>query len=72
MLLAAALLLTTNAAAAPTPPAHAIAVARARILAPAEVRRVDGRLVIRTGSGKAPTEVHQTRRPDGGATADYY
>lgn len=72
MLLVAALLLTTNAAAAPTPPAHAIAVARARILAPAEIRRVDGRLVIRTGGGQAPAEVHQTRRPDGGTTADYY
>lgn len=54
------------------PPATAVAVARARILSPAEVRRVDGRLEIRTGERKAPTQVHRTERRDGGETADFY
>jgi len=55
-----------------TPQATAVAVARARILSPAEVRRVDGRLEVRTGQRKAPTQVHRTERRDGGETADFY
>lgn len=54
------------------PPASAVGVARARILAPAEVRRVDGRLEVRTGERKAPTQVHRGERRDGGETADFY
>lgn len=68
----AVLLLTGSApVAAPVaaPQATAVAVARARILSPAEVRRVDGRLEIRTVT---PTEVHRTTRRDGGVTADFY
>lgn len=71
----AVLLLTGSApVAAPvaTPQATAVAVARARILSPAEVRRVDGRLEVRTGQRKAPTQVHRTERRDGGETADFY
>lgn len=60
------------AAPVATPQMTAIAVARARILAPAEVRRVDGRLEVRTGERKAPTQVHRTERSDGGETADFY
>ena len=75
MSLIAALLMTGSAAAeppAPKPQATAIGVARARIIAPAEVRRVDGRLEVRTGDRKAPTQVHRTERSDGGQTADFY
>lgn len=71
----AVLLLTGSvpvAAPPAAPPATAVAVARARILSPAEVRRVDGRLEIRTGERKAPTQVHRTERRDGGETADFY
>lgn len=71
----AVLLLTGSApVAAPVaaPQATAVAVARARILSPAEVRRVDGRLEVRTGQRKAPTQVHRTERRDGGETADFY
>jgi hypothetical protein len=71
----AVLLLTGSVpvAAPPTgPQATAVAVARARILSPAEVRRVNGRLEIRTGERKAPTQVHRTERRDGGETADFY
>ena len=60
------------AAAVPTPQVSAVAVARARILSPAEVRRVDGRLEVRTGERKASTQVHRTTRRDGGETADFY
>ena len=71
-----ALLLLAGSApvAAPvaTPRFTAIGVARARILAPAEVRRVDGRIEVRTGERKAPTQVHRTTRRDGGETADFY
>lgn len=58
------------AAPVATPQVTAIGVARARILAPAEVRRVDGRIEVRTGERKA--EVHRTERRDGGETADFY
>jgi hypothetical protein len=71
----AALLLAGTAAAPPpvaTPQASATGIARARIVAPAEVRRVDGRLEVRTGDRKAPTQVHRTDRKDGGETADFY
>jgi hypothetical protein len=71
-----ALLLLTGsvpvAAPAAPPPASAVAVARARILAPAEVRRVDGRIEVRTGDRRAPTQVHRGERKDGGQTADFY
>ena len=73
---ALALLLLAGSApvAAPvaTPQVSAVGVARARILAPAEVRRVDGRIEVRTGERKAPTQVHRTERRDGGETADFY
>lgn len=77
MSLLAALLLSGSApATAPAetapPRATAVAVAQARILSPAEVRRVDGRLEVRTGMPKAPTQVHRTERRDGGETADFY
>ncbi|WP_188236583.1 hypothetical protein [Sphingopyxis sp. LK2115] len=76
MPLAAALLLAASApAAAPMPErpqASAVGIARVRILAPAEVRRVDGRLEVRSGSRDAPAQVHRTRRRDGGETADFY
>lgn len=71
----AVLLLTGSApVAAPVaaPQATAVAIARARILSPAEVRRIDGRLEVRTGQRKAPTQVHRTERRDGGETADFY
>jgi len=71
-----ALLLLTGsvpvAAPAPPPPASAVGVARARILAPAEVRRVDGRIEVRTGDRRAPTQVYRGERKDGGQTADFY
>lgn len=71
----AVLLLTGSvpvAAPVATPQVTAVAVARARILAPAEVRRVDGRIEVRTGERKAPTQMHRTERRDGGETADFY
>ena len=70
----AALLLAGSAAppAATPPQATAVGVARARILSPAEVRRVGDRLEIRTGDRRAPTEVHRSERRDGGETADFY
>ena len=55
-----------------TPQVTAVAVARARILSPAEVRRVGDRIEVRTGERKAPTQVHRTERRDGGETADFY
>ncbi|PQM29324.1 hypothetical protein CVO77_09930 [Sphingopyxis lindanitolerans] len=70
-----ALLLAGSAVSPPTtmpPQATAVAVARARILAPAEVRRVGDRLEITTGERTAPTQVHQAKRRDGGETADFY
>ncbi len=70
-----ALLLLTGSvpvAAPPAPPTSAVAVARARILAPAEVRRLDGRIEVRTGDRRAPTQVHRGERKDGGETADFY
>ena len=76
MSILAALLLTGSAPAAAAvtapPQAGAVATARARILSPAEVRRVNGRLDVRTGDGKAPAQVHRTERHDGGQTADFY
>lgn len=54
------------------PPASAVAVVRARVLAPAEVRRVEGRIEVRTGDRRAPTQVHRSARRDGGETADFY
>ena len=69
MLLAAA---APAATPAPQPQASAIGVARARIVAPAEVRRVNGRLEVRSGDPKAPRQVHRTTRRDGGETADFY
>jgi hypothetical protein len=71
----AVLLLAGSApAAAPvaSPQVSAVGIARARILAPAEVRRVDGRIEVRTGERKAPTQLHRTTRRDGGETADFY
>ena len=56
----------------PVPQATAVAVARARILSPAEVRRINGRLEVWTGRRRAPTQVHRTERRDGGETADFY
>lgn len=71
-----ALLLLTGsvpvAAPVAAPPASAVGVARARVLAPAEVRRVDGRIEVRTGDRRAPTQVHRGERKDGGQTADFY
>lgn len=74
MSLIVALFLAGSTAAPPaTPPrATAVGVARARILAPAEARRIDGRLEVRTGDRRAPTQVHRTDRRDGGETADFY
>ena len=73
-LLAILLLAGSTAASAPVaaPQTSAIGIARARIIAPAEVRRVDGRLEVRSGERKAPTQVHRTERSDGGETADFY
>lgn len=71
----AVLLLAGSApAAAPvaSPQVSAVGIARARILAPAEVRRVDGRIEVRTGERNAPTQLHRTTRRDGGETADFY
>lgn len=71
----AVLLLAGSApAAAPVaaPQVSAVGIARARILAPAEVRRVDGRIEVRTGERNAPTQLHRTTRRDGGETADFY
>ena len=71
----AVLLLTGSvpvAAPAAASQATAVAVARARILSPAEVRRINGRLEVRTGQREAPTQVHRTPRRDGGETADFY
>jgi len=72
--LVALLLASTAPAAAPVaaPQVSAVGVARARILTPAEVRRVDGRIEVRTGERKAPTQLHRTERRDGGETADFY
>lgn len=70
-----AVLLLAGSAVPPTatpPQAIAVGVARARILAPAEVRRVGDRLEIKTGDRKAPTQVHRSERRDGGETADFY
>jgi hypothetical protein len=75
MSLLALLLLTGStpiAAPATTPPVSAVGVARARILSPAEVRRVGDRLEVRTGDRKAATQVHRGERRDGGETADFY
>lgn len=70
----AVLLLAGSAttAEAPAPKRPATAVARARILSSAEVRRVGGRLEVRVGDAKAPTQMHRTDRRDGGETADFY
>lgn len=72
--LAILLLAGSAPAAAPVaaPQVTAVGVARARILAPAEVRRVGDRIEVRTGERKAPTQVHRTKRRDGGETADFY
>ena len=71
-----ALLLLTGSVPVTAPPAppttSAVAIARARILAPAEVRRVDGRIEVRTGDRRAPTQMHRGDRKDGGETADFY
>jgi len=73
MPLAAALLLVASApAATPPPKPTAVGIARARIVAPAEMRRVNGRIEVRTGRTDAPTQVHRTARRDGGETADFY
>ncbi|HEX2812025.1 MAG TPA: hypothetical protein VHO04_05015 [Sphingopyxis sp.] len=74
MHLIAALFLAGSAAPPPVPAprATAVGVARARILAPAEVRRVNDRLEIQTGDRRAPTQLHRTERRDGGETADFY
>jgi hypothetical protein len=71
----AVLLLTGSvpvAAPVAAPQIAAVGAARARILAPAEVRRVGDRIEVRTGEGKTPTQVHRTERRDGGETADFY
>jgi hypothetical protein len=72
--LAVLLLAGSAPAAAPVtaPQATAIGVARARILVPAEVRRVEGRIEVRTGERKAPTQVHRTIGRDGSETVDFY
>ncbi len=72
--LAVLLLAGSAPAAAPvtTPQATAIGMARARILAPAEMRRVGDRIEVRTGRRDVPTQVHRTERRDGGETADFY
>lgn len=72
--LAVLLLAGSAPAAAPVtaPQVTAVAVARARILAPAEIRRVGDRIEVRTGERKAPTQLHRTTRRDGGETADFY
>jgi hypothetical protein len=71
-----AVLLLTGSVPASAPVAEpkvtAVGIARARILSPAEVRRVDGRIEVRTGERKAPTQMHRTERRDGGETADFY
>src|SRR3546814_3939789 len=68
-----ALLLAGSAVSPPTiSQATTVAIARARILGPAEVRRVGDRLEITTGERTAPTQVHQAKRRDGGETADFY
>ena len=73
MPVAAILLLAASApAAAPAPKPQATAIAVARIVSPAEVRRVDGRIEVRTGRSDAPTQIHRTPRRDGGETADFY
>jgi hypothetical protein len=33
---------------------------------------VNGRLEVRAGDREAPTQVHRTKRLDGGETADFY
>mgnify|MGYP001025328345 FL=1 len=71
-LVAALSLAASTPAAAPAPQPTAVGIARARILAPAEVRRVNGRIEVRTGRKDAPTQVHRTDRRDGGETADFY
>lgn len=74
MSLIAALFLA-GSASTPTvaaPAATAVGTARARILSPAEVRRVGDRLDVQTGDRRAPTQVHRTARRDGGETADFY
>ena len=60
------------AAPVATPQVSAVGIARARILAPAEMRRVGDRIEVRTGERKAPMQVHRTARRDGGETADFY
>ena len=72
--LAVLLLAGSAPVAAPVaaPQVSAIAVARARVLAPAEMRRVGDRIEVRSGERKAPTQVHRTERKDGGETADFY
>ncbi|WP_260581695.1 hypothetical protein [Sphingopyxis sp. PET50] len=70
--LAALMLAGSAPVAAPAPQATAEGIARARIIAPVELRRVDGRLEVRAGDRKAPTQVHRTERKDGGETADFY
>ncbi|MDO9369532.1 MAG: hypothetical protein Q7T68_13270 [Sphingopyxis sp.] len=72
--LAVLLLAGSAPVAAPVaaPQSTAIGVARARILAPAEVRRVGDRIEVQTGERQAPTQVHRTGRRDGGETADFY
>lgn len=72
MFLAAALFLAAAAPVPDRPHASAVGIARARILAPAEVRRINGRLEVRSGSRDAPTQLHRTERRDGGETADFY
>ncbi|WP_428631918.1 hypothetical protein [Sphingopyxis sp.] len=74
MSLLAILFLAAAPSTPPTaaPPASAVGIARARILAPAEVRRVEGRIEVRTGDRRAPTQLHRTERNDGGETADFY
>lgn len=66
MMFLAALQLAGSAASPPAataPQEGATGVARARILAPAELRR---------GDRKAPTQVHRSDRKGGGRTADFY
>ena len=73
-LLVLLLLTGSTVASAPVaaPQPSAVGIARARIVAPAEVRRVDGRIEVRAGDRKAPTQVHRGERKDGGETADFY
>src|SRR3546814_12085749 len=67
-----ALLLAGSAVSPPTiSQATTVAIARARILGPAEVRRVGDRPEITTGERTAPTQVHPATPRGGRHTAGF-